>query len=146
MWITMVVMVAMMMISVSDIFMRYVFNMPITGTSELVEIMMICLLMGMAGCAMENRHVKVDVIIERLPQKAVALMDVIMMVIGIAVSGVLMWQGFWQGMFQLRYQVNSSALHIPVFPFYIVLSVSFILLILAMMVLVGKRVRELSKS
>jgi TRAP-type transport system small permease protein len=145
-WITMVVLVAMMSISVADIFMRYVFNMPISGTSELIEIMMICLLLGMAGCAMENRHVRVDVIIERLPERAVAFMDVVMMVLGIGVSGILMWQGFWQGMFQLRYQVSSSALHIPVFPFYVVLSVSFILLIIAMVVLIGKRLRELAES
>jgi TRAP-type transport system small permease protein len=145
-WITMIVLVAMMMISVADIFMRYVFNMPISGTSELIEIMMICLLLGMAGCAMENRHVRVDVIIERLPEKAVAFMDVIMLILGIGVSGILMWQGFWQGMFQLRYQVTSSALHIPVFPFYVVLSVSFIFLIIAMVVLVFNRIKELAKS
>ncbi len=145
-WITMVVLVAMMMLSVADVFMRYVFNHPIDGTAEMVEIMMICLLMGMAGCAIEGRHIKVDVIIERLPEKVVALMDVIMMILGIGVSGILMWQGYWQGIFQLRYGVSSSMLRIPVFPFYIVLSLSFLFLIIATVVLVIKRIRELTES
>jgi TRAP-type transport system small permease protein len=145
-WITMVVLVAMMMLSVADVFMRYVFNHPIDGTAEMVEIMMICLLLGMAGCAMENRHIRVDVIIERLPQRVVTLLDIITIIIGIGVSGILMWQGYWQGIFQLRYGVSSSMLRIPVFPFYIVLSVSFLLLIIAKVALVIKRSREFAKS
>jgi len=141
----MVTIVAMMMLSVADVFLRYLFAKPIIGASELVEIMMVCLLMSMAGCAMEGRHVKVDVIIEHLPRKIVALMDAIMMVIGIGVAAILMWQGYWQGIFQVKYDVSSSMLHIPVFPFYIVLSVSFVFLIVAMVILVIKRVGELTK-
>jgi len=142
----MVTIVVMMMLSVVDVTMRYTLNAPITGTMELTELMMICLLLGMAGCAMAKRHVKVDIVIEHVSPKVVALMEIITLIIGVGLCGVLVVQGILQGLFQLKYQVSSSMLHISVFPFYIVLAISFVLLIIAMVVLIIQRIKELAQS
>ena len=145
-YITMAVIVLMMMLSVVDVTLRYTLSAPITGTMELTELMMICLLLGMAGCAMAKRHVKVDIIIEHVSPKVAALLEIITMIIGFGLCGVLVVQGIMQGLFQLRYQVSSSMLHVSVFPFYIVLAVSFVLLMIAMVVLIVQRIKELASS
>jgi TRAP-type C4-dicarboxylate transport system permease small subunit len=135
--------VAMMLLTVADVFLRYVFSAPIIGVTEITEVMMVCLLLGMAACAMEKRHIKVDIVIAHSPPKVVVLMDLITMLMGFALTIGLIWEGYQRGLFELRYGVESSMLKIPVFPFYIVLAVSFIILFIAMVVIFINRIREL---
>jgi len=135
--------VAMMLLTVADVFLRYVFSAPITGVTEITEVMMVCLLLGMAACAMDKKHIKVDVIIQHTPPKITILMDLVTMLMGFFLTVLLVWEGYQRGLFELGYGVESSMLKIPVFPFYIVLSVSFIILFIAMVVIFINRIREL---
>ena len=142
---TMVVLAAMMTLTVADVFMRYVFSRPITGTTELTEYMMVCTLLGMAPCALEKRHINVDVVTQMLPPKINAVVDIITLLGGVGFIAVLAWQGFASGLYELSYDVRSSMLNVPDFPFYVVLAASFAVLFLVMVVLIVQRIGEIVK-
>ena len=144
-YVAMFTVTAMMLLTVTDVFMRYVFSAPIIGVTEVTEFMMVCLLLGMAACAIEGRHIKVDVVTSRTPPKITGLMDAIGLLLGIGLAAILVLQGYRHGLFQRSYGVASSMLDIPDFPFYIVLCVSFAILIIAMIVLFVKRIVELAR-
>lgn len=141
----MFVLMFMMLLTVSDVFMRYIFIRPITGTTELTEYLMVCALFGIVPCALENRHIKVDVVTQRLPPKIYAIVDIITLLGGLVLVVILAWQGFAAGLYELSFNVKSSMLKIPDFPFYVVLATSFAVLSLIMVVLIIQRIAELVK-
>ena len=65
------VLVAMVLRTVVDVFLRYVFNKPILGSYELTEFMMAILVFSSIGYTMSvKRHVVVDLVIATLPQSS----------------------------------------------------------------------------
>lgn len=125
--------IGMMLLTVSDVFMRYLFSSPITGATELIEYMMIGTLLSMASCALENRHVKVEGVVQYLPPWARMGLEIITLIVSFIFIGILAWQGYQAGVEELSYGVSSSMLRIPHFPFYIVLAAGFTLLCLAIL-------------
>lgn len=137
--------VAMVLLTVSDVFMRYTFNSPITGTTELTEFIMICLLLGMAPCALAGGHVRVDAVVQRLRPRVQAILDIILYIPGLGMVAILAWRGYEQSRRVLEYNATSTMLDIPKFPFYVILVVGFIMLCMAMVVLLIQRIGEAAK-
>ena len=141
----MLVVAAMMLLTVADVTGRYVFSRPVTGTMEITEYMMVCLLLGMATCALEKRHISVNLITNRLSTTAQAIMEIITLLVGLSLVIILAWQGIEAGLFAVAHDLKSSMLKVPDFPFYVVLTVGFSVLCLSMVVLLVQRVVELAK-
>jgi TRAP-type C4-dicarboxylate transport system permease small subunit len=138
----MAVTAAMTMLTVADVFMRWALGRPITGTVEITEFIMVCLLIGLAPCALEGRHISVDVIVRRLPPKGREIIEAGNLLVGSALVVVMAWQGFMSGLDALHRDLRSSMVSIPVFPFYIVLSLGFASLFLAMVYLFVRIIRK----
>jgi TRAP-type C4-dicarboxylate transport system permease small subunit len=59
-----VVMVSMMLLVAAEVFLRYFFNSPILGTTEIIEFMMVVLVFfGLAYTQTRKGHIGVDVVI-----------------------------------------------------------------------------------
>ena len=111
-----VLLVVMMMLTVSDVFLRYLFDMPIKGSMELTEYLMVCVgTLGLAWCALQGAHIKVDLIVSKLPQRTQKYIDSFNYVLLMGVS--------------------SAMLEIPQYPFVLVVTISYSLLFLTSIVL-----------
>ena len=84
---------AMMLLVVVDVLMRTFFNKPITGSTEITQMMMTGLILGFAKSCLGNDNLKVDVVADLLPKPAQYIMDMIMSVVCIGVAGLLTWRG-----------------------------------------------------
>jgi len=140
-----VVLIALMLLTVSDVFLRYVFANPITGTTELTEMMMVCLLLALAWCAVEGRHIKVGIVMDRFSPRVQAIVDSITLLAGLGVYIILVWQGFLASLYAWDFDVKSSMLDVPTFPVYWLLVLSFAMLCIAMVTLLIQRIAELVK-
>lgn len=108
----------MMLLTASDVTLRYVFNEPIGGSVELTEYMMaIIVAFGLAYCAVRRGHVRVDVVVERLPRRAQAVIDSITGLFGLVLVALITWQIPLYVKSQFDLGLTSSVLHIPSFPF-----------------------------
>jgi TRAP-type transport system small permease protein len=136
----------MMMLTVADVFMRYVFARPITGSTEMIEFMMVVLILAVIPAAMAHRHISVDVLTERLTPKGQAFFDAIMLLASCWLVAVMGWRAFRACLFMIKNDVRSPTLDIPIFPFYIVVAAAFIFLFIAMIVLVLQRIVEVRKA
>jgi TRAP-type transport system small permease protein len=141
-WIAMVVMIVLMLITVADVSGRYLFNHPITGTMELTENLMACLLVSMAPCALAGRHIKIDIFFARLKPKVQATLDIIFYIVAIIGVAFLTWTGFRQSLIMLEARTSSSMLGIPDFPFILLLVISYAVLCIFIVVLLVKRIGE----
>ena len=135
----------MMLLTVSDVFMRYIFANPITGTTEITEYMMVCLIVAMAWAAMEGRHVTVELVMKLLPKRFQTAADSINLLVCLGIYVIIVWQSFLAAKYAFDYHLNSAMLDIPDFPFYGVLTLGFAVLCLAIVPLLIKKIAEAVK-
>ena len=126
-----IVLVALMMLTAADVFLRYVFVRPIVGSAEASESMMVVTgFLALALCALEGRHIKVDLLVSRFPPRAQLAVNAFNYLIVAGLSVLAAFETYNQAFIVRRLGVASNLLHIPQYPFYLVISVSYLLLLL----------------
>ncbi len=109
------VLFVMMLITVADVFARYVLNNPIGGVTEMSALMLVIVVgLGLGWCALERAHVKVDLITDRLPKKAGFILINIMLILVLMIYGLMTWYTLGEVMESEQF---SSILRISMTPF-----------------------------
>jgi TRAP-type C4-dicarboxylate transport system permease small subunit len=142
------VLTIMMLLTVSDVFMRFLFNSPILGTLELTEYLMIPVVyFGLAWCAVRRKNVKVDILVTRLSTKPRVILDSITCFLSLVVMVLITWQNFKETIYVFELSRVSDILHIHAYPFYIVLTLGcFLLCIVLLTNLIENVVQGVSKK
>ena len=134
--ISIVFLVAMMLLTVTDVFLRYFFNKPVLGSMEMTEHLMLAAgFLGIAWCAVKRAHVKVDLVVERFSPRGQAITDSISYLLALTVAPLVAWQNFAQAGYAKAEHVSSDLLEIPAYPFYVIVGFTFTLLSLVLLVL-----------
>lgn len=142
-----VIMAAMMMLTVADIFMRTFFNDPITASVEITESLMVGVaFLGFAWCALNGAHVKVDLLVTRFSERAQRIFDSFNSLALLVVCAVFAYQAYSEGMVARQDRIESIVTGMPFFPFYLVVAFGFILMSLVMIVLLTRSVAGASKK
>lgn len=106
---------------------RYVFNAPITGDVEIVEFAMVLLIMfGIAYTQAEDAHLSVNLVVDRLPQKAQLIFDIINYLMVVAILGLISWQSLDQAVYSFQTMDTSDILGIPLFYFRFMVPLGFL--------------------
>lgn len=145
-YLAMAVICGMMLLTVADVFMRYVFTSPIIGTLEITEIMLVCTLLAMAPCALVGAHIKVDIITTVLKQRTQTIVEILTLFVGLVFIVIVGWESFEHGLYALEYDIRSSMLEIPNFPFHMVLVFSYLFLGIAMLTQIIMKIKSLVKK
>ena len=142
-----IILAAMMLLTVSDVFLRYVFRKPILGTTEITESMMACLaFFALAWCATRNSHLEVDLLISRFSTRVQAVMDALTRLIGLVVVALIAWRNILEAMAVRELNLVSSLIKIPSFPFYYIISLGCGILCLVMVFQVIDNIRKAVRS
>ncbi len=137
------VLVAMMLFTVLDIFLRAFFNKPIPGGVEIIERSMVFVgFFGLAWCAMRGMHIKVDLIVTFLPKRAQNVIDSFNYILGFGVCIFFTWFSFLEGIANREMNAVTAILRVPLFPFYWFVTFSFAVLCLAILVLLARSLTE----
>lgn len=98
-----VIIFGMMLLTSADIIMRYVFNAPIIGTFELMELLLpVAAYVGVSYVQQVRGHIAVEFIAERLPPKAAFRLDTAVLIIVLVVCVILTWQSAINGIVSWR--------------------------------------------
>ena len=123
----------MMLLTVTDVFLRWVFNSPITGTTEITEFMMVIVVFpALAYCALSRRHIQVDLLVSHLPPRVQIIIDVLTLLIALGIYVIITWQTFLESM---DVRTTTALLNLSQAPFYWVLSISLTLFCLSIVAL-----------
>lgn len=113
-----VCLVALMFLTMTDVILRYVFTLPITGSYDLTELMMaVAIVFGVARCGFLKEHVKVELVLERIPKKTRAIIDSVTAFIGFGLFVMISWQCFVYVKILIDSGLATNILKVPVFPF-----------------------------
>ncbi|MDP2916780.1 MAG: TRAP transporter small permease [Dehalococcoidia bacterium] len=141
------VLALMMFLTGADVLLRYVFNRPIMGSLEITEFMMSMTVgFGLAYCALKKGHIRVDLVLIYIPQKARRIMDVVAYVVSFAFYCLIVWQVLLNGRSLMDSKLTSSVLFIPVYPFVFLLVIGAAILALVFLKDVLESIHEVMKK
>ncbi len=119
-----IILICMMIMIVIDVFMRYIFNMPVPGSVELVEFMMGAVVFtGMAYAGIKKAHIGLGFLISKLPERYQAAIDIFNFSISTLFFILIVWKSILQAIVLYNSNQTSNVLGIPIYPFIIVLTV-----------------------
>jgi TRAP-type C4-dicarboxylate transport system permease small subunit len=111
----MILLIPMMLLTTGDVIGRAFWNRPIPGTLELSSYMLaVFILSGLAFTNQVKGHVRVEMLVVRLPDRLRALMEIITTTLSLFIIVVVAWQGFVLGAGE---KAVSDMLRIPQWPF-----------------------------
>ena len=129
----------LMLLGMVQVLGRTVFNMPVAGYIDLVELSMaLFAFLGIAYCQRAGGHIRMDLFVKMAKGRVHWSMEIFATLVALFIIAVLIWYGF--NHFLRAYQIGDSTIdaELPVWPSKLVVPVAFSLLWLRLLLqLVG---------
>lgn len=118
----------LMMLGTAQIVLRTVFNSPIAGYIDLVELSMAGMaFLGAAYCQRLGAHIRMELLVGRLKGRGLWAFEIFGLLVALIVIGVLMWYSW--GHFMRAWELGDSTIdaEFPVWPSKLLVPVAFAL-------------------
>jgi TRAP-type C4-dicarboxylate transport system permease small subunit len=131
-WVSGILITAIMLITVVDVFMRRILNNPLRPSMELTELLIgVAILLAIAYCGVKKGHVFVDFVFVKFSRRLRKNLLIIMHILAVAMCGVFTWQMARYAISTYDGHEHSLILSMPLYPFIIIGSLSFLFLALS---------------
>jgi len=124
---------------------RYLFNKPIPGVYDLVQLLLIWVVfLSLSFTQKEERHIRVEIILRRLAPKTKIYFDIAATIVGFVLCLLMSWQTAmlaWNSVMIQEYW--PGLLRVPIYPSKIVLSIGVFLLAIRFLLDTMKSIRAL---
>ncbi len=128
----MFLLIPMMLLTTGDVVVRVVWGRHIPGTVELSSYMLAAfILLGVAYTHQVKGHVRVSMLVSRLPERAGLILDLITTLLSLFIISILAYQGWEVG---LEERTVSDILRIPQLPFRLLVAVAALFLWLELVI------------
>lgn len=145
--ITMVAIVLVVLLVVTDVCLRRFFNAPFQGTHELSNLAFsMIVFLPLAWCALKDGHVELSLLVKRFPKTMQLSIRVVMMFITVVILGLMSWQILVQGTKLQAANRETALLEIPMHPFLYLASFGSIMLTLAFLIRFIRSLSNLMKE
>ncbi len=145
--ISMAVTMFAVIITVIDIILHLCTNYRVLGNMEMIELCMIVMMYLCFGTTqLEDGHVRVDMFVNKFPPKVRCAVNGVVQLVCAVFCLLMTVQAFKMIGRSISTGKTTSILHIPYFPFYIVMFVGFILYTLTIVVTALEFFKELPNA
>lgn len=118
----------LMVLGTSQIVLRSVFNAPISGYIDLVELSMAGMaFLGAAYCQRLGSHIRMEILVGRLRGRWLWGFEVFGTLVALAIIGVLIWYGFGHFMRSFEFGDTTIDAEFPVWPSKLLVPIAFTL-------------------
>ena len=127
--------VFLMFFAVTQVISRKLFNYPLWGYVDIVEIVMVAFaFLGIAYCQRLGGHIRMELVVRRLRGRALWIFEAIGIVVALAIILVLLWYGFTH--FLRAFQLGDSTIdrEIILWPAKLVIPIAFSVLTLRLVI------------
>ena len=119
----------MMFLTTLDVVLRYFFSSPIPGALEVSEIMLAIFgIMGIAYTHGVGANVRVAMLVENMPTRAAAVLNLITGLLSFQIIAMLVWYGVVMGVEEYQFGTTTDSLKIPLYPIHFLLPIGAFLL------------------
>ena len=138
--------VAMMGVVVLNIVLRAVLGKPLLGTVDYVNILMaLTIALGLAYCGLQNGHIAVEFIVEKLSNKRQAVLSLIINLLGLFFWGVSVWYMAAYARNMMATNLLAGTISIPMYPVVYLIAFGLLALCLVLVLKVSDAVRMVIK-
>jgi TRAP-type transport system small permease protein len=135
--------VAMVLLTVADVLLRALFNYPLRGMLELIELGLACtVFLGLPAVFLRGGHLVVDVIDQLAPPALVRVLDVVGALVSFGVLAVMAWQMVPVARAMYEFGDVTSDLSIPKIYYWIPVLVGVVASAAAALAYIGRRRRR----
>ena len=128
-FLALIALIAMMMLTTADVFLRYFFDSPILGSIELVELLMVSIAgLSLAWCTFRSGHIRVDLLIGFFSKKTNRVLDTINFIFTAAICGLMVPSLIWRYFEGVKMDIRTYVLYIPQGPFVLLLCLGYLLM------------------
>jgi len=129
------VLLVMIILVTTDVTLRYVFNSPLRGVYEIVEVILVIVVaFGMAYTAMQKGMVAVEVLVERFRPRVRAILGIFNSLMGLTLFSLISWKSTEQAITYWAAGETTYVSGLPLFPFVLIVSFGTALLSLVLFV------------
>ena len=123
-----IILFILVLMTAVDVSGRYLFSKPLPATYELTQLMF-CLIIffGMSWLAIKKGHIKINLILRRLPKDVRDVLDFMTGLISLIVCIIISWQAVEQAIVILHDNAKTYMWRIPLFPFELLIALSMAL-------------------
>ncbi|HCL78884.1 MAG TPA: TRAP transporter small permease [Synergistaceae bacterium] len=127
-----------------EVVARFLFNAPTIWVQEVaVYLFMWTMLAGASYTLMLGKHVRIDLVFDRLPPKVQRAFDIVSSIIGMAFCGLVSVQAYDMIAASIRYQkVSATILRVPMWSIQLALLLGFVLLTFQFFFILLDRITE----
>jgi TRAP-type C4-dicarboxylate transport system permease small subunit len=118
--------VFLMMFAVTQVISRKLFNYPLWGYVDIVEIIMVAFaFLGIAYCQRLGGHIRMELLVRRLRGRALWIFEILGTAVALGIILVLLWYGFTH--FLRAFQLGDSTIdrEITLWPAKLVIPIAF---------------------
>jgi len=120
-WLAALALVILMLVTVCDVTLRYLFNSPVRGSYDIVESMLLVFVFnGMAAGFFLRRHIVIDLIDSAIGRRATAVLIRIADVLSVVCLALLIWAMLRPAMQAYDYGDRKLELNLPIYILWIV--------------------------
>lgn len=134
----------LMLLTMTDVVLRKIFNKGILGTLEISEFMMVAIVyFSLAEGELKDRNVSVDLLVNRLSLKSRAIIDVLVKIIGFVLYCFITYAVFsYAGLMKSSGEVSPD-LWLPRYPLIYIVAVALVLVSFVLLFRMSAAWREL---
>jgi len=137
----------LMLLVVVHILTRYILTFPIPGSVEIIELLMILVVfLGMAECAVNKGNIVVDLFVNLLPKQTQEIIGICISFLSIFIVSLIAWQNMVQVKLLWHSGHSSGALHIPHWPFAIIVALGWAVFDLVLVVHCFELIKKVLKK
>jgi len=133
-WLSGGALIAIMLLVTIDVITRAIINMPIVGSYELSQLIMVFVaIFAFAYTQVHRSHIAIPVLAERLPKRVQAVLESSAWILGCVLFALVAWQCVIHGIKLWEAGQKTLALDIPVAPFYFAIVAGCVLFSMVLM-------------
>lgn len=139
---------ALFVLMTSDVAGRFLFNSPIKGASEVgVYFIVVVAFLGLGYTQSIGKHVRIDILIMRLPEKARNILDIILLLLSAAFFVMVTWEVglVAHNDFVRKISAPQTLLQLPMWVISFIASVGCALLVITLLVQVVQKLYRVER-
>ena len=145
-FLALIALLAMMLLTTTDVFFRFFFDSPILGSIELVELLMVSVAgLSLAWCTLKSGHIRVDLLISMFSKKTNKILNIINFIFTACMCGLIVPSLVWRYIEGKKMDVRTYVLSIPEGPFVLLLCFGYLLMFIVLIVQIAKYISGESK-
>ncbi len=141
------IVIALMVLTTSDVFLRYLFNRPVRGTYDVSGLMALVIIsLALAQTQLKKGHISITILLTVLPKKIEILLQAAIDFICFLASVGVAWQSWIYAISLASVGEASQTEKIPFAPFVYTISAGFIVLSLVLLISVVESINKEFKN